>query len=343
MNMNDAIDVSARPPRLLLSEPCFDYMYTFACQQEEEGLCRLEQRVLFGEEVQAPGWIRSQLCLEPGRSPFIRQRLVVRYEADTLEELIIRVDGRTTGEGTFKLRFVKLPDSCSYEEQRLVEKRVGAVLKGKADVKNPGLVLGIAEAGGRWLLGELADNDAQWLKHQSKPQSYSTALGTRVARAAVNIALPYSDAELRSKSLLDPCCGMGTVLVEARSMGIEAVGSDLNPLAVRGARVNLAYFGYSDAVTIRDIAKATGRYDAVLIDLPYNLCSVSSREEQLAILKHACRLSTRAVLVTTEEIGDLLEAAGLTVTDRCEIPKGRLVRQVLLCSVHDDSGAPKNS
>src|SRR5712664_629486 len=36
--------------------------------------------------------------------------------------------------------------------------------------------------------------------------------------------------------VLDPFCGSGTVLVEARLAGRDAMGSDLNPLAVKLAR-----------------------------------------------------------------------------------------------------------
>ena len=36
--------------------------------------------------------------------------------------------------------------------------------------------------------------------------------------------------------ILDPFCGSGTTLVEARAEGIRAVGVDLNPLAVLVAR-----------------------------------------------------------------------------------------------------------
>jgi hypothetical protein len=40
----------------------------------------------------------------------------------------------------------------------------------------------------------------------------------------------------RTQPLLDPFCGSGTVLVEARAAGLRAVGVDLNPLAVLIAR-----------------------------------------------------------------------------------------------------------
>lgn len=324
--------------------PCHCYLYTYACPEEEEELCALERRALFGADAcSGLGWVNSPLCAAPERSPFLRQRLSVRYEAPELESLVQQLQGRSAGDSTFAVRYVKLPDRCSYEEQRRIEAQVGAVILGKADVRSPGLELGIAYAGGRWLAGELVAGSAVWLKHQSKPRSYSTALSTRVARALVNIALPYPDAELGAKRLYDPCCGIGTVLVEACSMGVQASGSDVNPLAVIGARENLRHYGYSDAVTIHDISQARGSYDAVIVDLPYNLCSVSSPEERLSILRHARRLSSRVVVVSTEDIGEAMADAGLAITDQCSIPKGKLVRRVWLSIELPSGPGRKNS
>ncbi|WP_258525836.1 TRM11 family methyltransferase [Paenibacillus sp. YN15] len=324
MNMNGVADMDLP-----------QYLYTFACREEELELCRMEQRALFGREACPGGWLASSRLLEPGRSPFIRQRLFVRKRASSLEELVACAEGWSMEGRTFKLRYVPTAENgFDYGACRQIERKVGAVIRGKAEMRQPETVLGVTDTdGGGWLLGELADNPAVWLAHQNKPQSYSTALSTRVARPLVNIALPWPDRELAGKTLLDPCCGMGTVLIEALSMGATASGSDVNPLAVQGARVNLAYFGYSDVVKLCDIAHAEGAYDAVIADLPYNLCSKSPRDEQLAILRHAAGLSGRIVLVTTEaeELDELVAAACLLVEDSCRIPKGKLVRRVLLC------------
>jgi tRNA G10 N-methylase Trm11 len=41
----------------------------------------------------------------------------------------------------------------------------------------------------------------------------------------------------RTQAILDPFCGSGTALVEARANGLRAVGVDLNPLAVSVSNV----------------------------------------------------------------------------------------------------------
>ncbi|WP_438449437.1 TRM11 family SAM-dependent methyltransferase [Gorillibacterium sp. sgz5001074] len=305
------------------------YMYTFSSREWEVELVRMEQRTVFGAEAGPEGWLRSPVRFEPDRSPFVRQRLDVLFEAGSLEELVRQVDGFQVGEGTFKVRYVKTDEPVEYDVQRRTESRVGAVIRGTVDVREPSRLYGVAHAGGRWLFGVHRPSEAVWLRHQNKPQGYSTALNTRIARALVNLALPDPDRD--GTRLLDPCCGIGTVLVEALSMGLDASGSDVNPLAVKGARINLAHYGMSDVVMVRDIGAVEGRYDAAVADLPYNLCSVSPPEEQLRILQRVRELAPRAVLVTTEEMDLLVEAAGLHIADRCTIPKGKLVRHILLC------------
>ncbi|MVP01950.1 TRM11 family SAM-dependent methyltransferase [Paenibacillus lutrae] len=287
----------------------------------------MELRALFGSEPESPRFTRSTARLDPSRSPFIRFRVAAQLEAASLDELAAKAESLDLQGETFKLQYVEAEGEASYDEQRAIERAVGLHVRGKADMKTPQRLLGLAQAGGRWLLGECRRSEALWLAHSRKPRQYSTALSTRVARAAANIAVPRP-AGIRA---IDPCCGIGTVLVEALSMGIDIVGRDLNPLAVRGARENLHHFGFPDVVKIADIRSLEGDYDALILDMPYNLCSRISAEEQLDMLRSARRLARRAVVITAEPIDGPLAQAGFEVDDRCVVRKGSFERQVILC------------
>eukprot|EP00964_Phaeocystis_antarctica_P095891 scaffold62284_cov27-Phaeocystis_antarctica.AAC.1 len=90
----------------------------------------------------------------------------------------------------------------------------------------------------------------------ARPYSFSASTDLRLARLAVSVAwLSARGAALHdgggggsggsgeavavaavavpqaSPALLDPCCGSGTVLYAAASLGLSAVGCDLNPTA----------------------------------------------------------------------------------------------------------------
>lgn len=309
------------------NNPAANYLYAYACHEDEQELCRLELRTLLGCEPDSGGFIVSPREVDPSRSPFVKWRLEVLFEGGSVEEIaeqaaVLELDG-----ATFKVVCIDTAELDDYAEQRAVERAVGARIRGRADMRRPERLFGIAKAAGRWLLGAAHKSEAVWLRHQSKPQNYSTALGTRVARAIANIAVP----DPRGVRAIDPCCGIGTVLVEAMSMGIDIVGRDLNPLAVRGARTNLSHFGMPQPVAIQDMRHIDETYDAAILDMPYNLCSKLSEAEQLSMLQSARRMASRAVIVSTEPIEAALAEAGFRMVDRCIVRKGAFARQIIVC------------
>jgi 16S rRNA G966 N2-methylase RsmD len=310
------------------------YLYTIACHEDEVSLCSLEMRMLFNasfEDVQHELHL-SRIALDPSRSPFLRERIEVYYEAGSFEELARRVEGLCLPTATFKVHFAASPapaqsPQLSYDEQRRIERELGDRVQGIADIKKPDLRYGVTVCRGRWYFGPYAKNEAVWLKHMDKPRQYSIALSTRVARALANIAVPQP----HGVRAIDPCCGIGTVLLEALSMGIDIVGRDHNPIVVQGARENLAYYGYEAPVAYGGIEDAAGRYDAAIIDLPYNHVSRISGDAQRSILLHARRLADRMAVVTVQPIDELLTEIGWTVIDRGTARKGSFVRQILVC------------
>jgi tRNA G10 N-methylase Trm11 len=305
-----------------------NYIYTYSWEPNEESLCALEKRTLFCESSES-GILESPVKIDPSRSPFIRERVEVICEGAEFEELLNEIQGLDAVDG-FKVVFVQNPDAhrVGFKKLRRIEKEVGLHLKGEAELVNPDIWYGVIKTNGRWVFGFYKKNEAVWLHHVKKPHSYSTALSTRVARAVVNIAAPETDGI----KMIDPCCGIGTVLVEALSMGIDIVGSDRNPLILEGVRENIAHFGLEGEVSLRDINDVTGSYDVAVIDLPYNLCSVITDDEQLEMLKSARQFAEKVVIVTLEDVDRNVEKAGFDIVDRCEVSKGRFVRQILVCA-----------
>jgi 16S rRNA G966 N2-methylase RsmD len=333
-----------------------EHIYIYACHEDEQALCQLELRTLLGAGTElGAGYAISPRRVEPSRSPFLKLRLDVVFEAGSLPELASQVQTFTVRGSTFKVVFAETDTPVDYDRRRDVERELGRHLGGKAEMRKPEQWFAVTQLGGRWLFGDCSYGEAVWLLHQQKPQNYSTALSTRVARAVVNIAVPVTEGT----RVIDPCCGIGTVLVEAMSMGIDIVGNDMNPLAVRGARVNLAHFGLPNVVTLADmrslglpatfpasapvapasaapaVAATTGsaqsRYDALILDMPYNLCSKLPEDEQLQMLQSARRLALRAVIITTEQIDPLIEQAGFHIAERCAVNKGKFSRQIIVC------------
>jgi tRNA G10 N-methylase Trm11 len=308
------------------------YRYIYAYAEDERSLCALEMRSLFGEQSKT-NVLESLVKIDPSRSPFIKERIAVIYKADSLEDLFIQVETLQLSGATFKVNYVKnsglaKSEQDGFENRRAIERELGLHIDGQADFRHPDRLFGVMNIDGSWVFGEYVKSEAIWFRHQQKPNGYSTALSTRVARAVVNIAVPNPNGI----KAIDPCCGIGTVLVEARSMGIDMVGSDRNQLILPGARENMIHFGLSCEINLADIRDITNHYDVAIIDLPYNLCSVITPEEQLEMLQSARRFANKVVVVTVEPIDQILLKAGFSIIDRAVAKKGLFIREVIVCN-----------
>lgn len=311
--------------------PTGEFIYTYAYHGDEKELCHMEMRAFFGRDTEER-MIKSAVDIVPGRSPFIKERLEVLFEAGALSGILEQAADVDMDAATFKVIFPKindlaLADKVEYQEKRDIERKIGAVIKGRADVHEPDVTFGLMPFGGRWYFGIYQLSESVWFRHQQKPREYSTALSTKVARAVANIAVPDPDG-IRA---IDPCCGIGTVLVEALSMGIDMEGRDINPLVVEGSRENIAHFGLEGTVELGPIADITEQYDVAIIDMPYNLYTHATAKEQQEILKAAHPFTQKLLVVTIEPIDHMIETAGFKITDRCIAKKSLFLREILVC------------
>ena len=219
------------------------FIYTYTQHTDEHDLCMLEMRSFFGFDVTSTVLI-SSIEINPSRSAFMKERLEIMYEGNSLEEISQQVEQYDLGESTFRVVSLNTTDldttkKIGHPERRKIEREIGLRVNGTPDLVNsPANTFGIVLLDDKWYFGKLVESESVWFLHQKKPHMYSTALSTRVARAVANIAVPHPDG-IRA---IDPCCGIGTVLVEALSMGIDIVGRDINPRVVLGSRKNIAHF-----------------------------------------------------------------------------------------------------
>ncbi len=114
-------------------------------------------------------------------------------------------------------------------------------------------------------------------------------------------------------------------------MGINIVGRDINPLVVLGSRENIAHFRLTGEVDLGPISEVTENYDVTIIDMPYNLYTHATPEDQLSILKNARPFSKKVVVVTIDNIDHMIKQAGFDIIDRCIAKKGIFSREILVC------------
>ncbi|UTF54118.1 methyltransferase domain-containing protein [Natronosalvus rutilus] len=180
-----------------------------------------------------------------------------------------------------------------------------------------------------------------------KPFFQPGSMDPLLARAVANIA----GAE-PGRTILDPMCGTGGVLVEAGLVGADVVGTDAQAKMVAGARTNLAHFldredpsptgvprgswhvarGDGTRLPLRD-----GAIDAVVFDAPYGRQSKIETHRLADLVSGALtesrRVADRAVVVADRSWANEARDAGWTLEAAFERRVHRsLTRYVLVLS-----------
>lgn len=301
------------------------YIYHLNYSPEEADLCHLEMTQLFQAEIH-PHFIISKQDYPPYQSVFFKAKLSVQIVATTFSQLYQALSQLTTIKDNFKLHFVNLDDALSYEQRIAAIKKASQAIMATSNIHNPQINYGITYINQTWYFGLLEKDHQSWKNHLNKPQSYSQSLPVRLARSLVNIATQGNP----NCHLLDPCCGVGTVVLEAKAFNQPISAFDIHKGMTWKANRNLTYFGYEPLVRQADISDLVGIYDAIILDIPYNLYSNITQEEQTKILQACFRLSHRLILITHENLSTQLTQIGWHIDQHCEIKKMKFIRHIFV-------------
>lgn len=300
------------------------YLYSLNYPLYEKDLCFMEMRYLF-DEVPKDKYIFSEKDINPSRSPFIKEKLSAIYIEETLEAIVRKIVENKISYEKFKVCYIKLEGGeINYKDRLQSVREIGLVINGQSEMYEPKVLLGVTQIEGMWIFGEYEKNDLEWHIHDKKPHSYSNSLGLRLSRALVNIAV----GNHINLKLVDPCCGVGTVVIDALSMGINIKGFEINKQIARNAKENLRFFGYDNVITTGDMREIDENFDVAIIDLPYGVFTKTSIEEQTAIIETARKIADKLILVTFENMDSIINDAGFKIVDKCTVCKGKFERQI---------------
>ena len=305
-----------------------NYFYIINYNREfEEELCNMEINSLFNIKPSAKQFF-SKKYINPSRSPFLKEVIKIKYEEDSLEKILSNIKKDNISYEKFKVCYVKNEhNDISYDSRLRSIREVGFVINGEADIHNPEVLLGLTNVNGKWIFGEYERNDFQWHIHDKKPYSYSNSLSLRIARALVNIAV----GDNVGQTLIDPCCGVGTVVIEALSMGINACGWELNKNISENAKKNLEFFGYENVITHGNMLNIRDVFDIAIIDMPYGLFTPITKEEQIAIIRGSRSIAKKLIIVTFENMSEIIEEAGFKIINNAHVAKGKFKRYISIC------------
>lgn len=307
-----------------------NYIYSFKYNNHHIELCKLETRQIFEDRLK-DDLLFSEIRVDPSISPFIKSRFEIISSSPAYAELLENIKQENIHFEGFKAEYLVLAgDETGYAERLDKLRDVGYRIEGEPEYYKPTIIYSICHYENTWYFGILSKHNADWNKHKQKPCSFSSSINMDIAKTLVSIASKGDKAN----QLLDACCGVGTVMLEACFSGFDIEGCDINWKACKNTRINLAHFNYVAKVYRSDIKDLDKTYDAVIIDLPYNLYTHSDDTATLNIIASSAKLSARIVIVSMSDIEALIKEAGLKISDSCTVEKrgkSTFARRIWVC------------
>jgi predicted RNA methylase len=259
---------------------------------------------LTGGLPDADGVAVCQTLAHIHRAAYVRTGLRCLAQAPALEALAEQVAELSLDAERFSVDFLNLSPHPASKSRVIL--RLANALPARPDLEAPRhRFLAVAQAE-RWWFGEiLAESTRSYEAQDAKPYRTSASLPSRLARALVNLVVPPA------RTLLDPFCGTGSLLLEAQAVGAQAFGVDWNPKMAGMSKRNLLHFGCPAQVEHLDALRCERPADAIVTDLPYGrlLEDLDWRSLPL-LLAHLGTLAPRAVYLAEQDLSHWLAEAG---------------------------------
>jgi SAM-dependent methyltransferase len=269
-------------------------------------LVAAECKQLAGSVPDAEGVAEDCTTLEGvAQSAYLSLGVRCLAEAATLDDLIAQVQGLALAADRFRVEVLRIDIQRRFSEQYAIHAMADAIYGGP-DLRQPlRRFIIVAQERRLWFGAIEATCSRCYRLHDAKPFHTSISLPSRLARGLVNLVLPSA------RSVLDPFCGTGSILLEAQALGLQTHGVDISAKMVHIAQHNLAHFGYQGLVELGNAMDCNQKADAIVTDLPYGRGMKKMRgDENLEILKHLVGLAPKGIYLADEPIPDLLCEAG---------------------------------
>ena len=304
----------------------YDYLYEISYRREFKQICEMEMRHIFGNTTSNVYHLSNE-NIDITRSPFIKGRIKITHTDTLIKTIESSLIENETFYQDYKIQYLKY-DKVEYPDRIQAMRILGTAIEGDFAIKNPKVSLALTKVDGNWIFGLYEVNPNEWLARRKKPFSYSNALEVKLARVLLNIAIENDF----SKSIVDPCCGIGTVVIEAKSMGLNIKGYEINRFVAQHANSNLTHFGFEPDISRQDMFEIEQIYDVAILDLPYGQFSSITYQEQMNLIEKTRTISKKAVIISMDEITKDILSHGYVIIDKAKIEKSNsFSRHIYFC------------
>jgi len=292
--------------------------------EHEHDLALAEAVALSGGEACGSKLVQAERRIDIARTGYV---------ACGLELLASGVDAEETSEGIreqgiaadgFAIEVRRIPRGLNVG-RREVANELALVIEGRPNLDSPSVqFLALVTAERMWFGRRLECGEPEWRRFAQKPHDFSSALPSQAARAICNVLVRGGER------VIDPCCGTGTFLLHAASLGAHVTGCDINKKMVGATNKNLAHFGFEAAASLGDATELTGRYDLLLANVPYGKMTAMSDEKLARMVANIVTLAPRGAIVATCDLSDVIRGAGADVRQVLRLAKFSITRRIFI-------------
>lgn len=298
------------------------YFYLLSGPEETRELAALELWALSGVEADGVCGVGAVAADVTGAA-YVRLCAETVAEGTDLESLAAATEAAAPAWEGFNLH-VWQPTPRAAERPMDIIVRLANAIPGRPNLDNPRVRLAVVAQADRWRLGRVVSAASGDWREWKPPVDFSAALPPQMARALVNLVAAAGD------TLLDPCCGVGTVVAQAAQRGVRAVGVEISK-KLAGRAAQCVYAAHKGVLIVAgDGRRIGGHFDAAVVDLPYGRSSLVGPGLYRDLLGNLSGLVQRAAIVAAQPLELLLPAAGFRLLRTARARSGGLVRHVHL-------------
>lgn len=283
------------------------FAYIIASPPGYEALAEAEARTVCPGSWITPRCVISDPGVDVNRTAFIHYRIELLAQGQDYRGVCDQIAGLGLASDGFRVEVHKHPRRTPMPRES-VARDLANLITGRPDLVAPRERFLFWLEAGTMLFGRIQqETENDWRQRMAKPFNVSAGIGSRMAKACVNLVCRPGDR------MLDPCCGSGTIPIEAAFIGVRAFAFDLSWRMVHGTAANARHYGLDIGVGIGDVRSLAGRFDAVVSNLPYGIAIQHSPHFYDEALANIARLAPRCALISNREVIDVAERNGLRV------------------------------
>lgn len=209
------------------------------------------------------------------------------------------------------------------EIERSLGSMVSTFCNAKVSLENPDVIIYLIFTDDENFFGFSSRFEAP--KRPEKLTKFHHELDWKLTRAMINLARINDD-----DIVCDPFCGTGSTLLEARSMGIRAVGIDFDEKMCKISKDNLKANGFDAQVFNEEYDYMSQvKFDGIVTDLPYGTASKVSEPPKKIIKKFISKMpkKTKFAIMCKKGLDDGIK---LNLTKKYEIYRHKSLTRMIL-------------